>query len=85
MIVAVDGKSVTGAQDVVDAVGAKQPGDTVSIEYYRGNDKHTASVKLGERPEVAQLEQLAAAVAERRRPAVQPAVAAPLRLRALRV
>jgi S1-C subfamily serine protease len=50
VIVAVDGKSVTGAQDVVDAVGAKQPGDTVSIEYYRGNDKHTASVKLGERP-----------------------------------
>jgi S1-C subfamily serine protease len=49
-IVAVDGKSVTSAQDVVDAVGAKQPGDTVSIEYYRGKDKHTANVKLGERP-----------------------------------
>jgi S1-C subfamily serine protease len=49
-IVSVDGKSVSSAQDVVDAVGAKKPGDTISIEYYRGKDKHTANVKLGERP-----------------------------------
>ena len=50
LIVAVDGKSVTSAQDVVDAVSAKQPGDTIAIEYYRGKDKHTANVKLAERP-----------------------------------
>jgi S1-C subfamily serine protease len=53
VIVSVDGKSVTGAQDVVDTVGAKQPGDSVTIEYYRGKDKHTANVKLGERPKSA--------------------------------
>jgi S1-C subfamily serine protease len=50
VIVAIDGKSVSSADDVVSTVGGKQAGDTVSIEYYRGNDKHTATVKLGERP-----------------------------------
>ena len=50
VIVALDGKAVTSADDVVQAVSAKQPGDTVSVEYYRGNDKHTANVTLGERP-----------------------------------
>jgi S1-C subfamily serine protease len=50
LIVAVDGKPVTSADDVVDAVADKQPGDTIKIEYYRGNDKRTATVKLAERP-----------------------------------
>jgi S1-C subfamily serine protease len=50
VIVAVDGKPVKGAEDVVQAVGAKQPGDSVSLEYYRGKAKHTVNVKLGERP-----------------------------------
>ena len=54
MIVAVDGKAVSDADDVVDAVAAKKPGDSVEIEYYRGDDKRTATVKLGDRP--AQLE-----------------------------
>jgi S1-C subfamily serine protease len=51
VIVSVDGKSVTSADDVVQAVSEKQPGDSVEIEYYRGNDKRTVTVKLGERPE----------------------------------
>src|SRR5215208_172250 len=51
LIVAVDGKSVSSAEDVVSAIAAKQPGDTVEIEYFRGNDKHTAKVKLEERPD----------------------------------
>jgi S1-C subfamily serine protease len=51
VIVSVDGKSVTGADDVVQAVSEKQPGDSVEIEYYRGNDKRTVTVTLGERPE----------------------------------
>jgi S1-C subfamily serine protease len=50
VIVGVDGKTMANATDVVQAVGAKQPGDTITIEYYRGKDKHTAHVKLGERP-----------------------------------
>ena len=51
VIVSIDGKSVAGADDVVQAVSEKEPGDTVEIEYYRGNDKRTVTVKLGERPE----------------------------------
>jgi serine protease Do len=51
VIVSVDGRSVTSADDVVQAVSEKQPGDSVEIEYYRGNDKRTVTVKLGERPE----------------------------------
>jgi S1-C subfamily serine protease len=51
VIVAVDGKSVTSADDVVAAVGDKQPGDTIELQYYRGKDKHTTKIKLGERPE----------------------------------
>ena len=35
---------------MASAVADKQPGDTVEVEYYRGDDKRTASVELGERP-----------------------------------
>ncbi|MBA3263234.1 MAG: trypsin-like peptidase domain-containing protein [Thermoleophilaceae bacterium] len=51
VILAVDGERVASAGDVVDAVASKQPGDTVELEYYRGQDKRTATVTLGERPE----------------------------------
>ena len=51
VIVAIDGKSVTSADDVVQAVGDKQPGDSIAIEFYRGEDKRTASVTLAERPD----------------------------------
>ena len=51
VIVSIDGKSVTSADDVVQAVSEKQPGDSVEIEYYRGKDKRTVTAKLGERPE----------------------------------
>jgi S1-C subfamily serine protease len=51
VIVSIDGKSVTGADDVVQAVSEKEPGDSVEIEYYRGKGKRTVTVKLGERPE----------------------------------
>jgi S1-C subfamily serine protease len=51
VIVAVDGQRVTGADDVVAAVADKQPGDTIEVEYYRGDDKRTAEIKLAERPE----------------------------------
>jgi S1-C subfamily serine protease len=50
VIVAIDGAKVGGADDVVSKIADKQAGDSVSIEYYRGSDKHTATVKLGERP-----------------------------------
>jgi S1-C subfamily serine protease len=51
LIVALDGEPVRSADDVVAAVAAKQPGDTVELEIYRGDDKRTVEVELGERPE----------------------------------
>jgi S1-C subfamily serine protease len=53
LIVAVDGKQVTDSSDVADAVSAKNPGDAVEIEYYRGDDTRTVTVELSERPESA--------------------------------
>jgi S1-C subfamily serine protease len=46
----VDGKPVRSADDVVSAVAGKQPGDTLEIEYYRGDTKRTVKVDLAERP-----------------------------------
>jgi S1-C subfamily serine protease len=51
LIVAADGKPVRTADDVVAAVAAKQPGDTIELEVYRGDDRRTVRVELGERPE----------------------------------
>jgi S1-C subfamily serine protease len=51
VIVAIDGEPVRSADDAVAAVAGKQPGDTVELEVYRGDDKRTVSVELGERPE----------------------------------
>jgi len=50
LIVAIDGEPVRSPDDVVSAVAGKQPGDTVELEIYRGDDKRTVSVELGERP-----------------------------------
>jgi S1-C subfamily serine protease len=51
LIVAIDGERVVGSEDVARLVAAKQPGDTIEIEYYRGDDKRSAEVTLSERPE----------------------------------
>jgi S1-C subfamily serine protease len=51
LIVSVDGDPVTSADDVVDAVAAKQPGDTLELELSRDGDKRTVRIELGERPE----------------------------------
>jgi putative serine protease PepD len=55
LIVKVDGKTVSKSDDVAAAIADHKPGDTVTIEYYRGHDKKTAKVKLGNRP--SQLQQ----------------------------
>jgi S1-C subfamily serine protease len=51
LIVSLDRRPVRSADDVVSAVAGKQPGDTVELEVYRGDDKRTVRVELGERPE----------------------------------
>jgi S1-C subfamily serine protease len=51
LIVRLDGEPMRSADDVVAAVGGKQPGDSVELEIYRGDDRRTVRVELGERPE----------------------------------
>ena len=51
VIVSIDGEPVRTADDVVAAVAGMQPGDTAELEIYRGDDKRTVRVELGERPE----------------------------------
>ncbi len=46
----VDGRKINTPDDVSAAIARHQPGDTVSVTYYRGDDKHTTKVKLGDRP-----------------------------------
>jgi S1-C subfamily serine protease len=55
IIVAIDGKTVTSAEDVAQDVGSKKPGDTISVGLLRANGKggyehKTVSVTLGSRP-----------------------------------
>jgi S1-C subfamily serine protease len=51
IIVGINGEPVQTADDVVSAVAGMQPGDTAELEIYRGDDKRTVEVELGERPE----------------------------------
>jgi S1-C subfamily serine protease len=51
VIVSVDGEPVSGPDDVVAVVAGKQPGDTIEVEYLRGDDRRTTSIELAERPE----------------------------------
>jgi S1-C subfamily serine protease len=50
LIVAIDGKEMRDEDDVASAIASHQPGDEVEVEYYRGNDKKTATVELTKRP-----------------------------------
>jgi S1-C subfamily serine protease len=51
LIVSVDGKAIESSDDLAAAIASKKPGDKVEIEYYRGNDKKSVEVELGERPD----------------------------------
>lgn len=48
VIVQIDNKQVTDTSSLGDALISKSPGDTVSVQIYRGNQQMTVSVKLGE-------------------------------------
>jgi S1-C subfamily serine protease len=50
LIVAIDGKEMKNEDAVANAIAAHKPGEKVEIEYYRGNDKKTATVTLTKRP-----------------------------------
>jgi S1-C subfamily serine protease len=51
LLVRVDGEQVDVPEDVASAIADDRPGETVEVEYYRGDERKTASVKLGERPD----------------------------------
>lgn len=48
LIVAVDNQQVTTAQELSDLMNEHQPGDTLTVTFYRGRKKMTARVVLGE-------------------------------------
>ena len=56
LIVGVDGQKVESPDDVGEAIADEKPGDSVEVEYYRGDDRKTADVKLGKRPSALESE-----------------------------
>ena len=51
VITKVNGRRVTRENDFSEQITRFQPGDTISLELYRGNERRTARVTLGERPD----------------------------------
>jgi S1-C subfamily serine protease len=51
LIVKVDGKEIKEPADVADAIADNKPGQTVVVEFFRGDDRKEAEVKLGKRPQ----------------------------------
>jgi S1-C subfamily serine protease len=51
LLVKVDGQEIENSDDVAAAIEDNNPGDTIEVEYYRGDDLKTATVKLAERPD----------------------------------
>jgi S1-C subfamily serine protease len=54
IITKVDGKEVTGMDDVISAVNAKEPGDELTFTISRDGEQRDVTVKLGDRPAQAQ-------------------------------
>jgi S1-C subfamily serine protease len=50
LIVAADGEDVTGMEDLIAVINAKQPGDEVELEVWRDGEPACVSVELGDRP-----------------------------------
>ena len=50
MITPVDGQAVTGMDDVIAAVDAKQPGDDLELTVLRDGNERTVTVTLADRP-----------------------------------
>jgi putative serine protease PepD len=50
VIISVDGKAVTSTEELQGAVDAKQPGDSIIVDYLRNGASRTVTVTLGTRP-----------------------------------
>jgi len=51
IIVELDGERVDDQRDVTGAIADNEPGDEVDVTYYRGDERRTATIRLGERPD----------------------------------
>jgi putative serine protease PepD len=54
IVVEVGGKAVETSEELSQAVSAKKPGDKLTVEAYRGDQKRSFEVTLGRRPASAQ-------------------------------
>ncbi|HET8592168.1 MAG TPA: PDZ domain-containing protein, partial [Solirubrobacterales bacterium] len=54
IITKVDGKPITGMDDVISAVNAKKPGEEVQLTVLSGGEQRDVTVRLGERPTSAE-------------------------------
>jgi len=50
LIVGVDGAPLMTLDQLRDVISGKQPGDTVALEIFRGDNRRTLNVKLGRQP-----------------------------------
>jgi S1-C subfamily serine protease len=50
IITKVDGKPVSGMDDVISAVNDHKPGDEITLTIFSGGNQHDVTVKLGDRP-----------------------------------
>src|SRR5581483_11453968 len=50
IIVGADGKPVSTISDLRNVIQAKKPGDTLSLELWRGTHRKKVQIKLGEPP-----------------------------------
>jgi S1-C subfamily serine protease len=50
VITAVDGQKISSSEELQSVIGAKKPGDSVTVTYTRDGSEHTVSVTLGTRP-----------------------------------
>jgi S1-C subfamily serine protease len=50
LLVAADGRRVTGVEELRDILAGHSPGDTIELEVYRDGAKRTVTVELGRQP-----------------------------------
>ena len=50
LLVAADGRRVTGVEELRDILAGHSPGDTIDLEVYRDGAKRTVTVELGRQP-----------------------------------
>jgi S1-C subfamily serine protease len=54
VLVGIDGRKVSSMDDVIRVVNSRKPGDEVTVELRRGDQRRRVEVKLGNRPASAQ-------------------------------